>query len=470
MPGVEEVGRVPRWRTVRARVESQAARLVARAEVQHETCDDVDPSTTAATVTKLHVDLRAHGNPAACTCALSLVYGDAFAHGLRTDTLRAMGHYRLALIAVLAAAMCACPAAEPTLIVELRSDFVPGLEVVRARTFVSTEGRVVGMGDADLFDADLLGGTRIAEIDGLATGNYVIVLDLEAPDGRTIFTRRVHVSITGYLAVTIIASRGCQEVRCPGTGDPPEASECLGRQCVPPTCLRGEDEGCGGTECTDEGDCMPPPATCAEAQCVMGACLSHGIDGACSTGEVCSPTLGCVEAATRPDAGAPDGGRVDASAADASFVDAGPMTCTGGCDDGNPCTHSDHCEGGGCTGSSYSCSDPGDCRTASCDGSGGCSLSGGCGPGSVCSGGGCVACGGVDQICCAAGGCNSGLWCYTGVCTCGQRSGPCCPWDGSCAGGLTCGGGTCCLPLGGDCSAGGPCCDGVPCRSGICIN
>jgi hypothetical protein len=380
-----------------------------------------------------------------------------------------------------------CPSAETGLLVDLRSDFVPGVEVARARTGVTVEGRVVGMDDVSLAGADLLRGERIAEVSPLPPGSYLIVVDLITPAGTILFTRRVRVDHRTSTALTVVATRDCEGRACPGPADPADATECFGGRCVPSGCAMLGEVGCPPVLCAGDGDCPPPVAACAAARCRDGVCFAEGRMGACGRDAVCVPDRGCVDLGPTPDAG------TDAGGTDAGH-DAGPPTCAGGCDDGNgctddacvsgscrhtpngagcddgnACTHSDHCSGGGCSGTGYGCA-PMDCMTASCDGSGGCSYSGGCGSGSTCSGGSCVPCGAPDQICCTGGGCNPGLWCYTGVCTCGQRGGPCCPWDMGCDMGTVCGGGTCCVPYGGSCAAGGPCCDPVPCRSGICFD
>ncbi len=364
---------------------------------------------------------------------------------------------RIAPAAALAVLAASCTS-DPSVVVELRSDFLPGVEVSRALTFVSTDGRVVGMGDAALAGSDLLGGARIAEVGALPRGDYTVTVDLEGPDGRTVFTRRVLLELRDPAVVTVLASRACAGIGCPGPDDPPGATECLAGRCVDPRCQQAAS--CGAAECATSDECPAPAATCAQARCTDGACLAVPRAGACASGEVCIAETGCVALSEPPDAGVDDAG------ADAGS-DAGSPACPGGCSDGNPCTadvcdagrcehppvdgacddrndctRDDHCSGGGCSGSAFSCSPPDSCTTVWCDGSG-CGSSGGCGAGSTCTESGCAACGGADQICCGGSGCNPGLWCYTGVCTCGQGGGPCCPWDGSCAPGFACAGGTC---------------------------
>lgn len=50
-----------------------------------------------------------------------------------------------------------------------------------------------------------------------------------------------------------------------------------------------------------------------------------------------------------------------------------PSGCTEGpCDDNDPCTHSDSCDGGVCKGSAYSCDDEKECTDDQCDGKGDC--------------------------------------------------------------------------------------------------
>ena len=49
------------------------------------------------------------------------------------------------------------------------------------------------------------------------------------------------------------------------------------------------------------------------------------------------------------------------------------------CNDNNPCTHTDRCSSGACSGTGYSCSTSDPCKTSTCNGSG--PPPGGCTPG-----------------------------------------------------------------------------------------
>ncbi len=143
-----------------------------------------------------------------------------------------------------------------------------------------------------------------------------------------------------------------------------------------------------GTDCVDSDPCY------AEAVCVNGMCLGSNkdcsdFDGPCVVG-ACSPIGGGCYGAAIPD-----------------FL---------GCDDLNPCTSSDHCEEGECTGNEVNCSFAGDdCNAGVCDpATGGCTQEPAfdgepcndfnpCTESDFCAGGECtgdsVDCSGLDQGC-----------------------------------------------------------------------
>ena len=168
------------------------------------------------------------------------------------------------------------------------------------------------------------------------------------------------------------------------------------------------------------------------------------------------------------------------------------VASTGSCNDGNPCTYSDHCSGGLCVGTAYSC--PGPCQ--SCDGTSACTINTGiaCNDGNACTyndscnaSGQCVgttiSCPGPCQSCNGTSACaaNVGTACNDGnACTFNDR----CTGSGTCAGtpylcstnqcqsSATCSGdGTCAYaskPDGTACNNGLSCNVAATCQAGSC--
>jgi hypothetical protein len=121
----------------------------------------------------------------------------------------------------------------------------------------------------------------------------------------------------------------------------------------------GEDDDCDGMvdeqTCNDGLECTIDSCT-ADGMCLNtpqgGSCL---IDGACFLEGMTNPMdpcMGCVSALN--------------SMAWSSLEGQG-------CNDGDPCTKSDTCSGGLCSGTLYVCNDGLNCTGDSCDGEGGCS-------------------------------------------------------------------------------------------------
>ena len=133
--------------------------------------------------------------------------------------------------------------ASRTLVIDLRTDWVPGQEVVGIRTAV--DGEVVDERDVS-FGEPLAAGIRLAEREGIAPGAHDVTVLLRDPDGGTLAARRVRVTVDGSTAVTVVISRDCAGVTC----DDPSASECLGGRCVSVECTPENpgacpDDGCG---------------------------------------------------------------------------------------------------------------------------------------------------------------------------------------------------------------------------------
>lgn len=233
-----------------------------------------------------------------------------------------------------------CADARGTLVVDVRSDFVAGVEVTRVETEIGSatdgdvrrESRAVTLGD------DLLEGVRVAEHTVTQSATVRVTVQLIGPDGVRVGERRTLVAADASetVGVTVLISRDCATLRCPGAGDAPEATECLGGRCVPPECRPEEPSSCGEGECVDGSDCEAPAGACAEADCVEGICVARTNPDACGAMQWCDPERGCrdhVVLDAGRDAGLDAGGGTDAGPVG---VDSGPM----GTDSGPPDTGS----------------------------------------------------------------------------------------------------------------------------------
>lgn len=232
-----------------------------------------------------------------------------------------------------------CEGADPVLVVQLVSDYAPGLEVASARTVVSSD---VAGADAlreaieDLTTrAALVDATRIAEVAIPAGHRYVVEVTLFDAGGARVASRRVALRFDGNAAVTVVMTRSCRDVTCPSAGDA-TATGCLGGRCVSPECTPEHPEACPAPECVGGGDCPAGAAACVEPVCLSGTCGLRADDARCAEGARCHPEDGC-EAAAEPDAGPPDAGPPDAGPQDAGLPDAGPgvacaSVCPGTCE------------------------------------------------------------------------------------------------------------------------------------------
>jgi len=260
--------------------------------------------------------------------------------------------------ALLLSSLLACTTSgSRSLLVDVRTDLVPGVEMT------SVEAELLAIpGSRQLLDAtdrDWNRGRRVADFDELPASEDV-VLEVRARRGEdVVLQRRTVVRVEGRTGVTIVLSRTCRDLDCPGAGDAPELTECLGGRCVPPECVEGDEEVCGDGRCASDDACPAAPSSCTSFRCELGVCLVLGDDAQCGTGQRCTPT-GCV-ADEIPDAGPGDAGALDPDAGSAeqdAGGDAGPDAgVCGACDDGDPCTD-DSCDGMVCVH---------DDNTAACD-------------------------------------------------------------------------------------------------------
>jgi len=230
--------------------------------------------------------------------------------------------------------LAACGDDTSTLRVDVRTDYVPGVEFAEVEVGFDESGTELTY--PVRFGEDFLRGIRVAELEA-SPGQRTLRARVNAADGRRIAERRLELDLSGdATTVTVIFTRGCEGVSCPdGSGDS-EATQCVGGRCVRPECTPENPEACS-EGCSSADECPSDVAGCARAICDEGTCYVGSELGACATGEFCHPERGCIpepeemDGAVLPaDMGMPSdgGGETD------MFTD---PSCGQPCDTGNPC-------------------------------------------------------------------------------------------------------------------------------------
>ncbi len=227
------------------------------------------------------------------------------------------------LLFVLGWAFSGCGDDGHTVLVGVRTDMVPGVEFSGIEVELA-DGRQETIAR---FDMDFIGGRRVASFSGLSAGTAEGIVRLVLPDGVVAERRFVLEVRTDPQVTTVLLSRDCRGVACPGSGSP-VATACLAGQCVDPRCTQETPEFCApAMECTNATDCPNDGDACSAASCIAGACF-YGDGGECDEGFYCHPEQGCLVAPiSMADAGVDaamsmDGG-TDAGS-DAGGTDAGP--------------------------------------------------------------------------------------------------------------------------------------------------
>jgi len=187
-------------------------------------------------------------------------------------------------------------------------------------------------------------------------------------------------SVNEWSAVVCDDSNPCTRDECAAT------SGCIFPADDSLTCDDGQDcstddrceQGvCVGTcGCTDAAECEDTSGACETMDCVDGACIV--IADAAANGTACDDGEFCTTGETCTDGTCGDGFAYDcsslSSACGVGFCDEANDECAvtpgpdgGACDDGDPCTESDSCDAGTCSGTAIDCSGlESDCATAAC--------------------------------------------------------------------------------------------------------
>lgn len=194
------------------------------------------------------------------------------------------------------ALLTGCTSAE--LVVDVRSDYAPGLEV--DEIVIEVDGaasRSVPVQESyDLLER----GVRTPAVP-LSPGRHEFVVSLRrAGVAVPIASRRSVYNINGSAIVEVWLVRSCSRITCPPT-DAPEATACDRGRCVPPDCV---DSTCVPDQCLTAEECdRTGLAPCARVTCSDGRCLAAADDATCAP-RICDPELGCVDVAFL-DAGVP---------------------------------------------------------------------------------------------------------------------------------------------------------------------
>lgn len=262
---------------------------------------------------------------------------------------------RLFAIAIAGPLLCtACSSkTPPTLSVDLRTDYRVPVDITAADVSLApASGLDAGAAELRVMrrtfepGEDVLDpGVRVADFDDVAAGDYAVVVRLLDSAERPVAMRRTVVTVRGATGVIVVITRSCEGIPCPGPGDDPSFTECLGGRCVPPDCT--STDTCPMLECTSDPDCEAGP-TCVRVRCAEGACLRVPDDSLCAAGLLgrCDPTSGCLYEACTPEA-CDDGNPCtdDACGAESCLHPANADSC----DDGIFCNGPDSCAAGSCS-------------------------------------------------------------------------------------------------------------------------
>lgn len=200
---------------------------------------------------------------------------------------------RAIIAALCVSALLACSSDDEgaSLVVDVKTDLVPGIEFVAVRTALGDSERAF---DLPAFrGVSFTEGQRAAEIDGLVPGELTAEVSLLDADMISVLSRRVRVDVRGPTGVTVVLARACSGVSCPGPGDDPSLTECVGGVCSAPTCTVESQETCPAAECTTDAAC-DFAASCAVGRCTDGSCLAESVADACGDDAYCDPELGCT--------------------------------------------------------------------------------------------------------------------------------------------------------------------------------
>ena len=195
------------------------------------------------------------------------------------------------VLVVLALTACDSGPPQTRLLVDVRSDLFPGVETDEARVVLLAPTMDEQTTPITL-DSPLDAGLRVATFEGLPREEAIRVRVELLQNGAVVLERVANVAAGGeVVGVTLVLSRDCRGVECPGAEGDPAFEACFGGACAPPECSDEQPELCPTTCETDE-DCVPA-ADCATGSCRGGACFFLPRADICRNDEYCDPDVGC---------------------------------------------------------------------------------------------------------------------------------------------------------------------------------
>jgi hypothetical protein len=336
------------------------------------------------------------------------------------------GSLRSFLFTLLVASLLTSCGTDPIVVtVDVRTDFVPGVDFVQVvteftRTQEERSGEVRETTIVVTGTEDFLGGVRAAEIHEVMPGEVAVRVRLVDAGGRNVGDREVILTVERSYAATVLITSNCLGVACPAPAGSPALTECLDAECIDPRCSAQAPELCP-PPCERNADCAPTPG-CRDRRCLEGVCF-------CAEGTMPLEDAGPV------DTGPPDTGVADTGV----VVDSGPVCECTPSETENRTTPCGNCNSGTRNGVRTCGSD---CTWGAWN-DGACMGASGCAPGAT------------ESRTVGCGNCGTGSRPQTRTC------------DASCAwgawGGGTCTGATGCAP--GSLS---PCPNGDSCGSRVC--
>lgn len=175
------------------------------------------------------------------------------------------------------------------LFVDLRTDYVAGIEFDAVHTRVQETGETAELEVAQP-DPAFATGIRVAEL--RPPRSTALLIEVALTSAGTVIGRRTVSVLDGRGFVTVVVTRDCMGIACPGPGDAPDATECLNGRCVTDRCVDAGEAECAGARCDDDEDCAVT-SDCAIGRCHEGTCRSLPGEVTCSASEWCSPEVGC---------------------------------------------------------------------------------------------------------------------------------------------------------------------------------
>lgn len=224
-----------------------------------------------------------------------------------------MRHRVIGSLALLCAVGCDSGTAQGDLVVRVKTDLQPGFELTEIQTTLvgvptSSEGTQVVRALTSEHPAYLSGREVATFRDVIATEP---VVQVRVMAGEVVLLERhavARIENGGATVVTVLATRDCRSVTCPGVADPATHTECVGGDCVPRTCTPERPGTCPPPPCSRDSDCDDRGIACARGRCTDGRCLLAADESLCGADQHCSLDLGCI-GSSMPDAGdEPDAG------------------------------------------------------------------------------------------------------------------------------------------------------------------